>query len=92
MSILGQAIGLNVILSQVVLPWLRNWVVKPSQKEVKTHLCHVNFKAIGVTSRCDLPLSICFTTQLANFIDSIDITLSYSSYIQCLITRFITKL
>ena len=35
---------------------------------------------------------ICFRTHLVNFFDSVEVILSYSSYIQCLNTEFLSKL
>ena len=54
MYILGQPSALNVILRLVMFHWPWNWIVKPSQKEWKTHLFYVTLKAIGVPSQCDL--------------------------------------
>ena len=64
-----------------------NWIVQPSQKESKTQLFHVTFRAFGISSECDLPNIRLLYNSVVNFIDSIDVTLSYSGYIQCLLTR-----
>ena len=69
-----------------------NWIVKPSDKESKTNLFDVMIKAVGISSQSELPYIHLLYNSLVSFIHSIDVTLSYLGYMQCLITPFISKL
>jgi len=67
--------------------WIR---VKP----IKWTHCHLkpSYASMAFHLSVTYLTFICFTTHLVNFIDLVEIILNYSSYIQCLIIRFLSKL
>ena len=59
-----------------------NWIVKPSQKESKPISAMQPWKQLVFQLSVIYLTFNCFPIQLVNFIDSVDVTLIYSSYIQ----------
>jgi len=91
-SVLGQSSGLIVILNQAMHQWL--WIellnrLRKNQRPIffmwpsRTLASHLSVTYLTL---------VCFTTQLVNLINSIEVILNYSRYIHCLIAWFPSKL